>query len=405
MKRFSEAIRSEVLLFDGSMGALLSCMGHAASCPDELAVTMPDVIRGIHQGYLDAGANVLLSDTFGASEMTLSHKNRAGQGEKITAAAVRLAREVAGDRALVAVDMGPTSAFLYPTGEAMPKDFYKSFFDQARCARENGADFALIETQTDLGEARLACLAARAAGLETAVSFTFGQTTGRTLTGSSAECCAAALEAVGAAALGLNCSPSPENMLGLLRAMRRASALPVIVQPNAGMPETTPDGGLRYPYSPEKMYESLRALRDAGASAIGGCCGTNFDTIRALKPLAGGPVPAPAWDGRQRLCSLRRGAAAEDALARVADLADPEDAYDLEDGETAVRLDLRGLTPGEAAERTLETAAATPLPLILRADDADALRAALLACPGRPAADVPAGLRSVAAELGAFLPS
>ncbi len=402
MKRFSEAIRSEVLLFDGSMGALLSRMGHATPCPDELAVTMPDVIRGIHQGYLDAGANVLLSDTFGATEMTLSHKKRAGMGAKITAAAVRLAREVAGSRALVAVDMGPTSAFLYPTGEAMPGDFYKTFFDQARCAKENGADLALIETQTDLGEARLACLAARDAGLEAAVSFTFGRTTGRTLTGSPAECCAVALEAAGATALGLNCSPSPEDMLGLLRAMRRASALPVVVQPNAGMPETAPDGSVLYPYSPEKMAGYVRALLEAGASAIGGCCGTTFDHIRALSALAGGPVPAPAWDGRARLCSRRSCAGVEEALESIADLSDPEDAYDLEGDETAVRLDLRGLAPGEAAERTLDTSAATRLPLILRSDDPDALRAALLACPGRPAADVPAALRPIAAALGAF---
>ena len=259
MKRFSEAIQSKILLFDGSMGALLSRMGHVTPGPDELAVTRPDVIRSVHQGYLDAGADVLLSDTFGATEMTLAHKKRAGMGETITATAVRLAREVAGSRALVAVDMGPTSAFLYPTGEAMPADFYKTFFDQARCAKENGADFAMIETQTDLGEARLACLAARAAGLEAAVSFTFGRKTGRTLTGSPAECCVAALEAAGAAALGLNCSPSPEDMLGLLRAMRRVSALPVVVQPNAGMPETAPDGSTFYPYSPEKMRECARA--------------------------------------------------------------------------------------------------------------------------------------------------
>lgn len=402
MKRFSEAIQSKILLFDGSMGALLSRMGHVTPCPDELAVTRPDVIRSVHQGYLDAGADVLLSDTFGATEMTLAHKKRAGMGETITATAVRLAREVAGSRALVAVDMGPTSAFLYPTGEAMPADFYKTFFDQARCAKENGADFAMIETQTDLGEARLACLAARAAGLEAAVSFTFGRNTGRTLTGSPAECCAAALEAAGAAALGLNCSPSPEDMIGLLRAMRRVSALPVVVQPNAGMPETAPDGSTFYPYSPEKMRECARALLEAGASAIGGCCGTTFDHIRALKPLTGGPVPAPAWDGQARLCSRRDCATVTEALEAVADLSDPEDAYDLEGDETAVRLDLRGLAPDEAAVRTLDASAATRLPLILRADDADALRAALLACPGRPAADAPADLRPIIDEFGAF---
>ena len=402
MKRFSEAIQSKILLFDGSMGALLSRMGHVTPCPDELAVTRPDVIRSVHQGYLDAGADVLLSDTFGATEMTLAHKKRAGMGETITATAVRLAREVAGSRALVAVDMGPTSAFLYPTGEAMPADFYKTFFDQARCAKENGADFAMIETQTDIGEARLACLAARAAGLEAAVSFTFGRNTGRTLTGSPAECCAAALEAAGAAALGLNCSPSPEDMIGLLRAMRRVSALPVVVQPNAGMPETAPDGSTFYPYSPEKMRECARALLEAGASAIGGCCGTTFDHIRALKPLTGGPVPAPAWDGQARLCSRRDCATVTEALEAVADLSDPEDAYDLEGDETAVRLDLRGLAPDEAAVRTLDASAATRLPLILRADDADALCAALLACPGRPAADAPADLRPIIDEFGAF---
>ena len=173
MSAFSERISTEVLLFDGSMGALIGQMGIHTTCPDELSILSPDIIRSIHERYLQSGANVILADTFGATDMALSHKGKKGMSACITKASVSLAKEAAGDNALVAVDVGPTSEFLYPVGQYKMEDFFETFLIQMRAAKEAGADFAMIETQTDAAEARCAALAAREAGLECAISFTF----------------------------------------------------------------------------------------------------------------------------------------------------------------------------------------------------------------------------------------
>lgn len=302
MKRFSEAIQSKILLFDGSMGALLSRMGHVTPCPDELAVTRPDVIRSVHQGYLDAGADVLLSDTFGATEMTLAHKKRAGMGEKITAAAVRLAREVAGSRALVARRYGADQRVSYPTGEAMPADFYKTFFDQARCAKENGADFAMIENRRPTSAKRALPVWPRAPRVSKppSASPSAEKPDARSPAPRGMLRRGAGSRGRGGAGAELLAQPGGYAQPFARHAARVRPA--VVVQPNAGMPETAPDGSTFYPYSPEKMRECARALLEAGASAIGGCCGTTFDHIRALKPLTGGPVPRRRGTDR-RVCA------------------------------------------------------------------------------------------------------
>lgn len=212
---FSEAISSKILLFDGSMGALIGQMGIKTTCPDELSITSPETIKGIHLSYVEAGANVILTDTFGATEMTLSHKGKKGMSESITKAAVKNALEASCGRALVACDVGPTSEFMYPVGEYKMEDFFETFSIQLRAAKEAGADFAMIETQTDISEARTAGLAAKEAGLEFALSFTFQN--GRTLTGSTPEICAKTAEAIGAAAVGINCSEGPEQMIPTIK--------------------------------------------------------------------------------------------------------------------------------------------------------------------------------------------
>ena len=124
MGSFQNRLKNEILLFDGSMGALIGQMGYQTTCPDEMAVTHPDVIRSIHKAYFDAGANVLLADTFGATEMALAHKGKSGMSAHFTESAVKLAKEASDGKALVAVDMGPTSEFIYPAGQYKMEDFY-----------------------------------------------------------------------------------------------------------------------------------------------------------------------------------------------------------------------------------------------------------------------------------------
>ena len=391
-----------VRLFDGSMGALLGQMGFQTACPDEMTLTHPEVIFDIHRQYVEAGADVVISDSFGSTEMALAHKKKSGMGARFAARAVEIACAAAGDRALVAADFGPTSEFMYPVGEKTFEDFYNTFLSQARAARGAGADFGIIETQTDVAECRAACLALRDAGLMPLSSFSIGEN-GRTLTGSPAECCALTLEAAGAFALGLNCAAGPEALLLPLEKMRAVSPLPVVVQPNAGLPRSLPDGGVFYPYNPETFARFVRPLVSAGASGVGGCCGTTPAHIAAIRPLAGGAVPAPACDGRKRVCSARSAALLEDALLRVCPLDDPEDAYDLDEDASMALVSLLGKSPDEAREETHLCAAATRLPLMFRAgaDDLEALEAALRVYPGVACADAPNSAEEILARYGA----
>lgn len=380
MSAFSERISTEVLLFDGSMGALIGQMGIHTTCPDELSILSPDIIRGIHERYLQSGANVLLADTFGATDMALSHKGKKGMSACITKASVSLAKEAAGDNALVAVDVGPTSEFLYPVGQYKMEDFFETFLIQMRAAKEAGADFAMIETQTDAAEARCAALAAREAGLECAISFTFQS--GRTLTGATPETCAKIAESVGAAAVGINCSQGPEQMMPTIERMIRSTHLPVIVQPNAGLPQTAPDGTTYYPYTPEEMLESMKKIVEMGAGAIGGCCGTTPEHIKAISILAGGGHQAKKKDEEKYVCSARAIHLLSEAIENQAEVTDPEDMYDLDPDDMLAVIRLDEIDADEVPDFVAECAANGKTPLAFKTEDTDKLKKALFAYAG-----------------------
>lgn len=377
---FSERISREVLLFDGSMGALIGQMGINTTCPDEMSIVSPDVIRSIHERYIQAGANVILADTFGATDMALSHKGKKGMSASITKASVSLAKEAAGENALVAVDVGPTSEFLYPVGQYKMEDFFETFLTQMRAAREAGADFAMIETQTDAAEARCAALAAREAALECAISFTFQN--GRTLTGATPETCAKIAESVGAAAVGVNCSEGPEQMLPTIERLIKATHLPVIVQPNAGLPQTAPDGTTYYPYSPEEMLESMKKIIRLGAGAIGGCCGTTPEHIKAIRPLAGGKQKSKEKDKETYVCSARAIHPVSEALSAQAEISDPEDMYDLDPDDMLAVINLDEIALDEVSDFVSECAANGKTPLAFKTEDSEKLEKALFAYTG-----------------------
>lgn len=380
MGAFSEAISKKILLFDGSMGALIGQMGINTTCPDELSIISPEVIRSIHKRYLEAGANVILADTFGSTDMALSHKGKKGMSVQITKASVSLAREAANGNALVAVDVGPTSEFLYPVGQYKTEDFFETFLTQMRAAKEAGADFAMIETQTDAAEARCAALAAREAGLECAISFTFQN--GRTLTGANPETCAKIAEAAGATAVGINCSEGPEQMLNTIERMIAATHLPVIVQPNAGLPQTAPDGSTYYPYSPEEMLESMKKIINMGAGAIGGCCGTTPEHIKAISILSGGAQKTKEKDTEKYVCSARAIHPLSEALEYKAEVTDPEDMYDLDPDDMLAVIDLDEIAPDDVSDFVLECAANGKTPLAFKTEDKEKLEKALFAYPG-----------------------
>ena len=401
MGAFSEAISSKVLLFDGSMGALIGQMGIKTTCPDELSVTSPEVISGIHKKYLEAGANVILSDTFGATEMALSHKGKKGQSASITKAAVTLAKEAAGENALVAVDIGPTSEFLYPVGQYKMEDFFETFLIQLRAAKEAGADFAMIETQTDVSEARAAALAAKEIGLECAVSFTFQN--GKTLTGACPEVCAKIAEAAGAVAVGINCSEGPEQMMKTIGRLINATHLPVIVQPNAGLPKSRPDGSTYYPYTPEEMHKAMKTIVEMGAGAIGGCCGTTPEHIKAISALAGGEPKKRDKDEEKYVSSARAFYPLSEALENQAEVSDPEDMFDLEPEDLLAVIDLDEIDADEISDFVSECAANGKTPLAFKTDDTEKLEKALFTYPGIACVFSGAQAKAVCEKYGSML--
>lgn len=402
LKRFDLALSERVLLFDGSMGALLNLLGYASDCPDLLTLTKPDVIRSIHKSYAQAGADVLITDTLGCTSIALRQHHLEDRLSEIISAAVALAREASMGRCYVALDLGPTGQFLQPAGTLSFEDAYSSYYESARLGAQAGADLILLETHTDIAECRAACLAAREAGLPVAASFTFSPN-GSTLTGGSAFCAALTLRAVGACAMGVNCSGGPTQMLAPLAEMRAASPLPVIIQPNAGLPEIV-DGRAHFPYSAQDMLPHMRKILASGAAAIGGCCGTTPEHIQAFASLL--PeyphAPAPAWDGIERLCSPRNHVALADARAALREVSDLDELYDLEPQDACALIDLRGLSPEEVRDRLDEAQLITKAPLAFRADSPETLEAALRIYPGVAGYDAPIGCQAIARRYGAL---
>lgn len=399
MKRFDERIREERLLFDGSMGALLGSMGYSVECPELLNVEHPEVIAGIHERYTAAGAQVAICNSLGATRLKLRRQGLSDRAAELTRAAVENARRGVNGRAYVALDVGSTGDFLAPLGTLTLDALLENYREQTRAGAEAGADLILLETQIDIGECRAACLAARETGLPVAASFTYNPN-GRTLTGGAPECAALILAAVGARVIGVNCSTGPAEMLPILEATRRVSPLPMLVEPNAGLPEIDAAGRAHYPYTAERMLPHMEQLLAAGAAAIGGCCGTTPDYIARFAALmTDRTAPQPVCGDVAYICSPRRFVPLREAVEALVPVTDVEDLYDLDPDDCPI-LDLGGLTPAEAEALVNEAQAISAAPLSFRAGDGDALAAALRAYAGVAAVDV-AGCDEIIAAYGA----
>ncbi|NLG26133.1 MAG: homocysteine S-methyltransferase family protein, partial [Clostridiales bacterium] len=389
------------LLFDGSMGALLSQMGYRGECTELHNVEHPDVVLDIHRRYLAAGADVIIANSLGATTVKLRRMGLSDRADELTAAAVRLARRAAGDRALVALDVGTVGEFLRPAGSLEMAELIESFRRCMAVGAAEGADLILMETMTDIAECRAGALAGRALGLPIACSFTF-EPNGRTLTGGTPACAALALGALGVAAMGINCSAAPASMPKPLAAMRAASPLPVIVQPNAGLPIVDSRGETRFPIGPDEMRPQMADILAAGAAAIGGCCGTTPEHIAKMRTLDLSQPPESGWDGVARICGGRVSLPLSEAIAGLREAEDVDALYDLDEDAACALIPLRGLSPDQAAELAREAQAATSLPLAFAGGSAEALRAALTEYAGVAGVQCDGANAAVAAQFGAL---
>jgi 5-methyltetrahydrofolate--homocysteine methyltransferase len=279
----------EVLIADGAIGTLLWDYGLAPGEPPEsFNLTRPEVLEKIGRDYVDAGADIIQTNTFGASPARLSLFGLEGEIDEINRNAVLAAREVAGNRAYVAASCGPSGKLLKPYGEADPAKIYAGFVRQMSVVVEAGVDAISVETMTDLAEATLAVKAAKEVSPSTPVlaEMTFDHTPKGfyTVMGVSIKDAAAGLEEAGADVIGSNCGNGIENMVKIAREFKKCTKLPVIIQSNAGLPKMRGDKPV-YPEMPEFMAEKAKQLVRIGVSIIGGCCGTTPEHIKVMRKV------------------------------------------------------------------------------------------------------------------------
>ncbi len=279
----------EILVADGAMGTMLFDFGlKPGEPPESFNLTRPEVLEEIASLYLDAGAEIIQTNTFGASPLRLSLYSMDDKTEEISKNAVLAVRKVVGDGAYISASCGPSGKLLKPYGEVEPEEIYNSFERQIKALISAGVDAICVETMTDLREAELATRAAKAVSPPTPVmaTMTFDPTPRGfyTVMGTSIEDAAQELKQAGADIIGSNCGNGIENMIRIGKEFKKYSTLPIIIQSNAGIPEMQGDKPT-YPETPEFMTEKAKELVSMGVSIIGGCCGTTPEHIRAIRKM------------------------------------------------------------------------------------------------------------------------
>lgn len=273
-------------IFDGAMGTMLQQAGLApGQCPELWNIENASVITDIHQQYISHGATIIETNTFGANRIKLQHYGLSDQVAKLNKAAVAAARAAAGTAAKVAGSVGPTGKLIAPLGDLDFDEAISVFYEQISALDQAGIDYILIETIIDIQEIRAALLAAKAATAKPVIcQLSFGAD-GRTVTGTDPETAAVILEAMGADIIGANCSLGPAQLLPIIQTLSASCSCPISIQPNAGMPELI-NGKTIFPMQPAEFGEWAPRLIEAGATYLGGCCGTTPQHIKAIAAAA-----------------------------------------------------------------------------------------------------------------------
>jgi 5-methyltetrahydrofolate--homocysteine methyltransferase len=281
-------MRGEILVADGATGTNYQARGLArGEAPEQWLFHAPDKVMQLHRDFIRAGANLILTNTFGATAMRLAHAGLEQEAAEVNRRAAQLARQVAESETRdqpvwVAGSIGPSGQLLEPFGTLTREEAVAQFGAQAKALAEGGVDVLIIETQFDLGEATAAYEGARSATtLPIVVSFSFDMGT-NTMMGLKAAQVAKEMTALGADMVGVNCGRSlGENFINL-QEMRAATPLPIWMKPNAGLPRMTDDDIAIYDVTPEAMGEAAARWLAAGAQIVGGCCGTTPEHLRAI---------------------------------------------------------------------------------------------------------------------------
>jgi methionine synthase / methylenetetrahydrofolate reductase(NADPH) len=343
------------LLGDGGMGTSLVDLGVPVdACFEALNVRDPSAVEGVHRSFIEAGARVVWTNTFGANRFKLDRHGMADRADELARAGVRLARR---GGVLVAGSVGPLGVRLAPYGRVGAEQAREAYAEQISALVEAGADLVAIETQTDLNEMEAALAASRAVAPEVAVlvTATFTQDD-RTMLGSTPQTVAARLAELGADAIGVNCGQGPAQVLRVVRAMRPSAAdVPLVARPNAGGPQSV-GGRFLYPATPQYVAGAAAALFVEGARLLGGCCGTGPAHIEEIASALESPRAAGVFDPPREVAPAERPRGVSEAPAsRLGEK--------LADGRFIVAVEIeppRGFSAGRmvAAAETLAQAGA-----------------------------------------------
>ncbi len=409
----------KLTFLDGAMGTMLQRSGlKPGALPELLALEAPALLTGIHRQYVEAGAEIVYANTFGANRRKLAKLG--ATVEAVVSAAIAAAKAACAESsAKVALDVGPLGELLEPLGTLPFEQAAAMFAELVQAGVAAGADLIAIETMTDLQEARAALIAAKEnSNLPVLVTMSFDEN-GRTFTGCTASAMAATLTGLGADAIGVNCSLGPKQLLPILREICGSTPLPVVAKPNAGLPD--PVTGT-YDLSPEDFAEAMAEAVAAGVSVVGGCCGTDPRYIAALRERLTGMIPGERHIRRRSLVCTPTQTVEISGVRVIGERINPtgkkrfqqallegdldyiiDVAIQQEDAGADI-LDVNVGYPG-VDEKTMlplvvrKLQEATTLPLMLDSTDAQALEAGLRAYCGKAAVNSVNGDEKVLARL------
>jgi len=290
MKSLLERLSNhEILLADGAMGTMLFERGlQPGDCPERINLDKPEILEEIAGLYHNAGADIIQTNTFGASPLKLAQYSLDNKTEEINIAAVRAVRRAIGKSAYISGSCGPCGKLLKPYGDTDPETVAEGFARQMKALIDEGVDLICIETMTDLAEAKIAIKAARAVSpsIPIAATMTFDSTPRGffTIMGTTIEQAVRELIEAGADIIGSNCGNGIENMIKIASEFRKYTNQPLLIQSNAGLPELQGDKPF-YPETPDFMAKKSRELLEPRINIIGGCCGTTPEHIAALRKV------------------------------------------------------------------------------------------------------------------------
>jgi len=429
-----DRIREKIIILDGATGTELQKKGMPAGvCPEIWCLENPDIISDVHAGYRDAGADIVYTATFGANRIKMSQYGSYDVFE-INRELTRLARRAVGTDVLLAGDICSTGRFVVPFGDLGFEDAVEAYKEQVKGLLEGGVDLFVIETMMDIQETRAALIAVKELTDKfTIVTMTY-EDNNRTLNGTDPVTALITLQSLGADAVGCNCSTGPEEMIGLIEAMKPWATVPLVAKPNAGMPEFV-DGKTLFDMDADTFASFGEEFVVKGVNLIGGCCGTTPEHIRILRERIAGRKPVlPARDSISALSSARSSIVLEGErpLSIVGERINPTGKKVLQqellegrmslvrsmakeqEKKGASLLDLNVGMPGIDEKKTMLDAlgnlsVVSDLPLVIDSSNVDVIEAALRLYPGRALVNSISGERvkiekllPVAAKYGAM---